>query len=117
MIVKEEAIKELREYFKLNMEGKAQTCVSIPHVAPSNLSRIIHFVGIMAQDGEIIKMDLDNAISQVCGYKLATNYYGLKVIGGGMNMIYAVLRKAYLAVYPEDVHGEYISKATQYFMF
>lgn len=81
-----QALKQLK---KIMLKCKDKRCyASVLHVSSSGMSRVIHFVAITKR-GDVY--NLDGMIHNITDYNFDNNYYGLRVGGCGMDMIFHVL--------------------------
>ena len=80
------ALKELKELMKKTKDKRIYA--SALHVSNSGMSRVIKFC-IITKKGELY--NINNLVHRITGYNWDQNYYGLRVYGCGMDMIFNTL--------------------------
>ena len=80
------ALNQLKEIMQKTKNKRVYATVL--HVSNTGMSRVIKFIAITKQ-GDVY--NLNNLIHRITGYKHDPNYYGLRVYGCGMDMIFHTL--------------------------
>lgn len=81
-----ESLNQLKKIMKKCKDHRVYATVL--HVSSTGMSRVIKFIAITNR-GDVY--NLNNIIHNITGYKHDNNYYGLRVYGCGMDMIFNTL--------------------------
>ena len=85
----EKTLQALKQLKKIMQKTKnKRVYATVLHVSSSGMSRVIKFIAITKQ-GDVY--NLNNLIHDITGYRHDNNYYGLRVYGCGMDMIFNTL--------------------------
>ena len=81
-----DALHQLKKIMQKTKDRRVYA--SVLHVSSSGMSRVIKIIAI-TKNGDVY--NLNNIIHNITGYKHDQNYYGLRVYGCGMDMIFNTL--------------------------
>lgn len=81
-----EALHQLKKIMQKTKNKRVYATVL--HVSAFDMSRVIKFIAI-TKNGDVY--NLNNIIHNITGYAHDRNYYGLRVYGSGMDMIFNTL--------------------------
>lgn len=81
-----QALKQLKEIMQKTKNKRVYATVL--HVSNTGMSRVIKFM-VVTRRGNVL--NINNLIHRITGYKHDNNYYGLRVYGCGMDMIFNTL--------------------------
>lgn len=81
-----EALQKLKEI--MNKTENKRVYATVLHVSNTGMSRVIKFIAITKR-GHVY--NLNELIHRITGYAWDRNYYGLRVYGCGMDMVFNTL--------------------------
>ena len=81
-----QALKQLKEIMQKTKNKRVYATVL--HVSATGMSRVIKFI-VITRKGSVL--NINDLIHRITGYAWDRNYYGLRVYGCGMDMIFNTL--------------------------
>lgn len=85
----EKTLQALKQLKKIMQKTKnKRVYATVLHVSNTGMSRVIKFIAI-TKKGDVY--NLNGLIHDITGYRHDNNYYGLRVYGCGMDMIFHTL--------------------------
>ena len=81
-----QALKQLKNIMQKTKNKRVYATVL--HVSNTGMSRVIKFI-VITRSGNVF--NINDLIHRITGYKHDNNYYGLRVYGCGMDMVFNTL--------------------------
>lgn len=97
--------KTIEQILKDQLKGVKIIYGIVRHVSKSGMSRVISFHYYDKKDGRMLQLNW--GFGELLGLKQHDKYIGLKIEGGGMDMIFATIYSAASLLYPKDKRKGY----------